>query len=98
ELGGVGLGPFGRAQEARLLAVPAGVDDRARRAPALAVELAERLGFAHQRDLAGQRIGRAEYPAVVVVAADDPLVGIGRAAEHADHVVDGLQRPVGLDR
>ena len=95
QLGGVGLGPFGRAQEARLLAVPARVDDGPRRPPARAVERAQRLGLAHQRDLAGQRVGRAEHPAVMVVAADDPLVGIGRSAQHADRTptVEVRRRP-----
>ena len=34
QLGGMGLGPFGRAQQHRLLAVPAGVDDGALGLPA----------------------------------------------------------------
>ena len=76
ELIGVRLGPFGRAQEARLLTVPAGVDDGPRRPPALAVELSQRLGLAHQRDLPGERVGGAEHPAVMVIAADDPFIGL----------------------
>ena len=36
QLVGMGLGPFGRAEQPRLLAVPARVDDGARRPPALA--------------------------------------------------------------
>src|SRR4029079_16865514 len=88
ELCGMLLGPFGRPQEPRLLAVPARVDDRPRGPPARAVERAKRLGLAHQRDLTGRRVGGAEPPSIVMVAADDPLVGILRAAKHRDDVVD----------
>src|SRR4029079_3640041 len=45
ELVGVGFGPLGRAQEPRLFAVPARVDDRPRRAPTLAVQCPERLNL-----------------------------------------------------
>src|SRR5689334_18633857 len=93
ELGRMCLCPFGRAQEPGLLAVPARVDNRARRPPALAIELPHRLGLAHQCDLAGKWVRRAEDPAVVVIAANDPLVGIYASREHRDDVVDGLQRP-----
>ncbi len=71
---GVRLGPLGRAEQARLLAVPRREDDRAPRLPALLQQLAQRARFLEQRDLAGDRIVRAVDPRVVVVAAHDPLV------------------------
>jgi hypothetical protein len=44
--------------------MPAGLD-----------QFADRLGLGQQRDVASQRIPRAEDPAVVVVAAQNPLIG-----------------------
>ena len=52
ELVGMGLDPLGRAEETGFLSVPARVDDRARRSPALAVKLPQRFRFGHQRNLA----------------------------------------------
>ena len=67
--------PFGRAQEDGLLAVPARVDDRALGLPALLDQSADRFGLGKHCDLTRHRIAGAEHPAVVVIAAHDPLVG-----------------------
>ena len=98
ELGGVGFDIFGRAEEHRLLPVPAEVDDRPVGPPARFDELPERLRLRQHRDIARQRIGRAEHPAVVVIAAHDPFVGVLRALQRRDDVVQRLERPVRLDR
>ena len=98
ELRGVGLDPFGGAEQHRLLAVPAGIDQRALRPPAGFRQRADGLRLGHHGDVPAQRIGRAEHPAVMVVAAHDPLVGIGAALHHRDDVVDRLERPLGFDR
>ena len=98
QLGGVLFGPFGRAEQHRLFGIPAGVDDGPRRSPAFRPERTERFGLRHHRHVAGQRIGCTEDPAVMVVAAQHPLVGIDRALQLGDDVVHRLLRPVGLDR
>src|SRR5208282_3396500 len=92
------LSPFGRAQEHRLLRVPTGISDRALGPPTLLCESAESLGLGKQRDLSRQRVGGAEHPAVMMIAADDPLIRPGRASHKSDDVVDLAEPPVGLDR
>ena len=94
QLVGVRLGPFGRADQALLLAVPGGEHQGAARAEALARELADRLRFGHQRDHPAGGIGGAVDPRVVVVAAHDPLIGQLGAGKLRDHVVDRHQLPV----
>ena len=95
QLVGVGLGPLGRAEQARLLAVPGGVDDGALRASSRswrarpAARASAQLG--HH---AAERVGGAVDPGVVMVAADHPLVGPLGAGDAGDHVVDRLQVPV----
>ena len=49
----MGRDPFGRAEQAWLLAVPAGVDQRATRSPAALDQCADGLGFGHHGDVAG---------------------------------------------
>ena len=93
---GVLFGPFGRAEQARLFAVPRAIDDGALRLPALLEQFAERARFFEHGDHAGDRIFGAIHPGVVVIAADDPLVGKRRARNFRDHVVDGLDVPVGF--
>src|SRR5439155_1002507 len=56
QLGVVGLGPFRRAQQPRLLAVPRRVDDRALRRPAGCVQRAQGLGLGHEGDEAADRV------------------------------------------
>ena len=73
-------------------------NDRALRLPTLLGESAESLGLGQQRDLTRQRVGRAKDPAVVMIAADDPLVRPGRALHHRDDVIDRLLLPIGFDR
>ena len=90
----VRLGPFGGTEQARFLAVPAGVDQGALRPPTLLEQAADGLGLGHQGHVAGQRVPCAEHPAVVVVAADDPLVRRAGALDLRDHVVDRLAVPV----
>jgi hypothetical protein len=94
----VRFGPFGRAQETGLFRVPTRIDERALRAPTLRGQRAESFCLFEQRDLAGQRICGAEHPAVMMIAAHDPLIGPGRALHHRDDVVDRLETPVGFDR
>ena len=98
QFGGVGFRPFGGADQARLLRVPAGIDQGALRPPAGPGQGADRLGLLHQHHVAGQGIGGPEHPAVMVVAADHPLVGEFLALHHGDDVVDRLQAPVRLDQ
>ena len=94
ELLRVRLHPFGGAEQRRLLAVPRGVDERALRLPSLLHELAHRARFLELRDEAGERVFRAVHPAVVMVAAHDPLIGILRTRNLRDHIVDRFETPV----
>ena len=95
QLSGVGLGPFGGAQQHRLLGVPAGVDDRPLGLPAGLDQRPQRLGLAHHRHVAGQGIAGPKHPAVTVVAAHHPFVRLGAALQLGDHVIGRLQAPVG---
>ena len=92
------LGPFRRADQARLLGVPARIDERALRPPAGLGERADGFRLLHQDDIAGKGIVGAEHPAVVVIAAHDPLIRIVLALHDGDDVVDGLLAPVRLDQ
>ena len=83
----VGFGPFRRAEQRRLLAVPRAVDDRALRLPSLLEELAVRARLLELRRQPADRIAGAVHPAVVVIAAHDPLVGERAARDLRDHVV-----------
>ncbi len=92
----MGLGPFGRAQQAGLLTVPRGVDDRPPRLPPLAEQGAHRPRLLHERDLPRDRVLRAVHPGVVVIAAHDPLIRRFGPLDRGDHVVDRLGIPVEL--
>ena len=68
------LGPFGRAQEPRLFAVPRAINSGALRLPSGFYQLPNRASFFQNCDLAGNRILRAVDPAVVMIAANHPLI------------------------
>ena len=51
-------------------------------------------GLLEQADRAGKRVGGAEDPAVVMVAAQDPFLGPLGAAHPRDHVVGRRQLPI----
>ena len=59
---GVRLGPLGRADQPRLLAVPAGIDQRAARPPAALQQRADRLGLRHHRHVARRAGPRRRTP------------------------------------
>src|SRR4029453_7966016 len=88
---GVRLGPLGGPEQTGLLAVPGRVDDGALRTPALLVQLTQRAGLLELGHLTRDRVFGAVYPRVVVVAANDPLVGLGGAGEPSDDVVHPLE-------
>ena len=94
ELVGVEFGPFGGAEQCGLLAIPGAEDESAFRLPAGLGELGDGAGFFHQGDHAGERVRRAEDPGVVMIAADDPLVGALGAFHAGDDVVGGREIPV----
>src|SRR5213594_4883177 len=91
------LDPLGRTEQARLLAVPGGVDDRAPRLPPLTGELSQGARLLEQRHEPRDGILGAVHPGVVMVAPHDPLVRRARARQPRDHVVQRLGAPVGLD-
>jgi hypothetical protein len=86
---GVRLGPLGRPDQRRLLAVPRREDQRAAGVPSLLQQLADRAHLLEHRDLARHGIVRAVDPGVVVVAAHDPRVGRAGAGDLADDVDAG---------
>ncbi len=95
QLGGVGLGPLGGAQQARLLAVPGGVDEGALRLPAALRQLAHRARASSSS--ATKPLTRVEAPLTQPswwFAADHPLVRPLGAGNPGDHIVDRLQTPV----
>src|SRR5262249_37068871 len=91
------FGPFGRAEQSGLLTVPRRVDDRGLRAPALLVQRAYRRIRLELGHLTGDRVRRAIHPGVVVVAANDPLVGFGAAGEPRNDVIQRLEPEIELD-
>src|SRR5579859_6601930 len=94
EFGRVVLSPFGRAQKHGLLAVPGAIDNGALRLPALLEQFAQRPRFFEQRYLPGNWVFGAVDPAIVVVAADNPLIGRFGALDLEDDVVNRLDVPV----
>ena len=91
EFGFMGFDPFGAAEQHRFLGIPTGIDDGPRRPPAGLGELPQRFGFRQHGDFARQRIGGAEHPAVMVIAAHHPFIGAILALQHGDDIVDRLQ-------
>ena len=68
------LGPLRGAEQHGLFAVPRAINNGAFGLPALLEQFAHRARFFQQRDLAGDGIFRAVHPAIVMIAAHDPLV------------------------
>ena len=75
------FGPFGGTQQPFFLAVPHAIDDGALRFPALLQQFGESAGFFHQSHRARNGIFGAVHPGIVMVAANDPLVGISARRE-----------------
>ena len=94
ELVGVELDPLGGAEEGGFFAIPPAVNDGALGLPALLEELAEGAGFFELGAGAGDGVAGSVDPGVVVVAADDPLIGHGGALDGGDDVVERLALPV----
>src|SRR5262249_33105560 len=75
ELFGVRFHPLPRSDQARFLSVPRAVDNRPLRLPAALHERTCGLRLRHQSDETAQGVLRAVYPGVMMIAADNPLVG-----------------------
>src|SRR5579863_5218707 len=78
EFVGVSFDPFCRTEETWFFTVPRAIDYGALGLPTLFDQFAERARFFDHGGLAGERIFRAIDPSIVVIAANDPLVGIRR--------------------
>ena len=72
----------------------AAINDGAPRFPALLEQQSQAARFFEQRSLAGHRIFRTVHPGIVMVAANDPLVGRDAAGNLRDDVVHWLDVPV----
>src|ERR1700722_2223871 len=81
------LGPLGGPQQSEFFAVPERQHDGALGLPALFPQRSERSRGFEQRCRAADRIVRAIYPAVVMIAVYDPFVGISAAGNDRDHIV-----------
>ena len=90
----VGFDPFDGAQQAGLFAIPCAINDGAFGRPALLVQFAESARFFEFGRHAGDGIVGAVDPRVMMIAANDPLIGIG-AGDRGDDVVERLDVPVG---
>src|SRR6266436_427419 len=88
------LGPFGGAQESRLFAVPRAIDNGALRLPSGLDQLTENPRLFNDGNLTGDGIFRAVNPAIMVVAANHPLIRKSGTLNFSDDVVDGLDGPV----
>ena len=91
------LAPLGAADDAELLGAPRGEDEGAVGRKARTGRLRERARALEQHDGAGERIGRAEPPRIVVAADDHPLVRMHAARDEADDVRRGPQIAVLFD-
>src|SRR5215469_1967454 len=92
------LCPFRGAKQARLFAVPCRKNNGALRLPALLQEFTETASFLQYWRHARDRILRPVHPAIVMIAANHPLVRIGGARDASNHVVRGLVIPVKANR
>ena len=97
QLRSVILGPFRGAEQAGLLSIPSGINDRALWPPSVLHHLANSTSFFHERDHPAQRIACTERPPVHVVATNDPFVREFRTRQHRDHVIGRRQVPVELE-
>ena len=97
QLGFVRLRPFGRAHEHRFFRVPAEIDERPLRPPAVLHQRTDRLRLGHHRNVTAHRVAGAEHPTVVMVTAQDPLIRVLGALDRRDDVVDRFQAPLGSD-
>ena len=82
------LGPLGRADQAVFLGVPARVQERPPRLPAILDGRPQRTAHFQRRRRAAARVDRAVDPGVAVVADHDPAIGLDRAGNRGDHVPD----------
>src|SRR5580704_17294752 len=93
----VRLNPLRGAEQARFFAVPGTVDDGALGRPALLVQFAEHASFFELRSHSREGIVGAIHPGIVMVSANYPLIGSGRAAQGRDYIVHGFDIPVRHD-
>ena len=91
---GVKLGPLGRSEQGRLFAVPEAIDDGAGGLPALLEQFAEGACFFEFRAGAADGISGAVDPGVMMIAANDPLIGELFAGDGCDDIVERLAIPV----
>src|SRR5436190_6987316 len=68
------LGPFGRAQEPRLFAVPRAINNGALRLPSGFYQLPKRASFFQNCEPGGHRMLRAIPPAVLLIGVNHPPI------------------------
>src|ERR1700756_5509543 len=67
--------PFGGTKQHGFLAVPSAINDGAFRLPSSLEKDAESTRLFQKSDLAGDGIFRAVHPSIVMIAANNPLIG-----------------------
>ena len=76
QFGGVSFGPFSRAEQPWFFAVPEAVNNGAIRLPALLQQFPQRARLLHFRTRSRDGIARAVDPRIMMIAADNPFIGI----------------------
>jgi len=98
------LGKFRRADQTLLLRIPTGEDDSPLGPPSSLEQLSHAVHGFQLRGSAAVRVHCAIYPGIAMIACDHPFIRKPRSAHHADHVENGdelivlLQRHVDLHR
>src|SRR5260370_17137180 len=88
------FGPFRGTKKSRLFAIPRAINNSALWFPAGFHQLTERPRFLQNCDLAGNGILRAVHPAIVMVAANHPLIRKRCTLHFSHHVANWLDSPV----
>ena len=91
---GMRLGPFRGTEQPRFFAIPERVNNGPLRFPALLQQFGKPAHLFHLGDRARKRICSAVDPAVMMIAANHPLVRIFGAGNAHDHVIQLVLVPV----
>ena len=86
--------PLGRSDETGLLGIPGREDDGALGPPPARRQSSYRARFFHEDNEAADRVAGAVDPGIVMVAANDPLVGKLLSLECRDDVIGRFEVPI----
>src|SRR5262245_32191707 len=86
--------PFGRAEQARFLSVPTGIDNSPFWPPAALVQFTQGSCLLHPDHHNYNSISVSKDPCVMVITAHHPLIRKFRTLQLRNHVIEGYQLPV----